>query len=229
MATPSPLLASDSPLTGSTSSPSSTSTPGWDANPGSSSIPPVSLCLYIFSIILSLFLVIFGALVARSVRQRRRRNITAFAALTSGAYGRSAARSGKPDSLQALKPALWEARVVPVDGGAKGWDGICPVAGAMLVPVEKTPARGVRLQHPASWRSRLRFPSLGRRPPIAPDLPPADPSSESPASSSESVHLTVLISMPTPLIHGKARQDNEGPPVVELGIAQVTYTSSTTL
>ncbi|KAI0297764.1 hypothetical protein BC826DRAFT_1001249 [Russula brevipes] len=210
MATPSPLLSSDSSLTGSTSSPSSTGTPGWDANPGSSSIPPVSLCL-----ILSLFLVIFGALVARSVRQRRQRNITAFAALTSGAP-------------QALKPALWEARVVPVDGGAKGWDGICPVAGAMLVPVEKTPARGVRLQHPASWRSRLRFPLLGRRPQTAPDLPPADPLPESPASSSESVHLTVLISMPTPL-HGKARQDNEGPPVVELGIAQVTYTSSTTL
>jgi hypothetical protein len=104
-----------------------------------------------------------------------------------------------------------------------------PVAGAMLVPVDKAPARDVRLQHPASWRSRLRFLSLGRRPPIASDVPPADPSPESPASSSESVHLTVLISMPTPLAHGKARQDNEGPPVVELGIAQVTYTSSTTL
>jgi len=50
------------------------------------------------------------------------------------------------------------------------------------------------------------------------------PSTEPPPPSPEPVHLTVLISMPTPFAHAKAGHENGGPPVVELGVAEAAYT-----
>jgi hypothetical protein len=85
------------------------------------------------------------------------------------------------------------------------------------------PAHETVSQHPASRQPRLRFPHLTRRP-VATDLPPTAPSLKSPVSSPGPIYLTVLVSMPTPRAHEKARQGNRGPPVVELGVAQVTYT-----
>jgi hypothetical protein len=115
-------------------------------------------------------------------------------------------------------PAYWcvssPKPIAPAEGACHDQ----PVAGVMPVPAHEAMS-----QHPASRQPRRRFPALGTRRPVAPDLPPTAPSLESPALSTGSMYLTVLVSMPTPLAHGKARQ-GRGPPVVELGVAQVTYT-----
>lgn len=83
-----------------------------------------------------------------------------------------------------------------------------------------------------SWPSRLRFsPNRSRhqhQPPIAADASPTLPSVEPPPPSPDPVDLTVLISMPSPFAHTKAGQENGGPPVVELGVAQVAYTPNVT-
>jgi len=102
-----------------------------------------------------------------------------------------------------------------------------PVAGTTMVPVKETPADDVRFGRLTSWPSRLRFsPNRSRRqPPIVADASPTLPSTEPPPPPPEPVHLTVLISMPTPFAHTKAGQENGGPPVVELGVAQVAYTT----
>jgi len=192
------------------------------------SIPPVSLVLYIFSVTLILLLLVLAAFVSRTVRRRRRRNATVLAALTTGAYGPSAGLRGK---LPASKPVLWESHIAPLhEEDAKGWADIVPVAGATMVPVDETPADDVRFGRLASWPARLRFsPNRSRRqPPIVTvaDSSPTLPSTEPPPPlSPEPVHLTVLISMPTPFAHTKAGQENGGPPVVELGVAQVAYTT----
>jgi hypothetical protein len=97
--------------------------------------------------------------------------------------------------------------------------GVCygqPVAGVMSVP-----AHEAKSQQPTSRQPRLRFPHPGTRP-AAPNLPPTVPPLESLASSNP-IYLTVLVSMPSPRAHENARQDN-GPPVVELGVAEVTCT-----
>ena len=105
-----------------------------------------------------------------------------------------------------------------------------PVAGATLVPITKISTDDVKSQRPSF--GRLRLPTFGDRRPTASDLLQTTPSLERPASPSEPLHLTVLISMPTPHA-GKAGQDNKnnnGPSAVavELGIAQVAYTPNVT-
>ena len=184
---------------------------------------------------------IVGVLVVRSVRRRRQRNTAFAAALASGSYGPLAALRGKQGAES--QPVLWETLITSVYDPGKRWagllvrlfythsllgyywyphaEGVChgqPVAGVgmMTVPVHETS------QHPASRQPRRRFPALGTRRPVAPDLLQTAPSLESSALSSGSMHLTVLVTMPTPLAHGKVRQ-GRGPPVVELGIAEVTY------
>lgn len=183
---------------------------------------------------------IVAVLVVRSVRRRRQRNAAFVAALASGSYGPLAALRGKHEGPQP-QPVLWETLITSAYDAGKGWagllvgffnahslldyycypyaEGVChgqPVAGVMPVPTHEATSR-----HPASRQPRRRFPALGTRRPVAPDLPPTAPSLESPALSTGSMCLTVLISMPTQLAHGKARQ-GRGPPVVELGVAQVT-------
>jgi hypothetical protein len=99
-------------------------------------------------------------------------------------------------------------------------EGVChgqPVAGIMSVP-----AHEAKSQQPTSRQPRLRFPHPGTRP-AAPNLPPTTPPLESLASSSNPIYLTVLVSMPSPRAYENARQDN-GPPVVELGVSEVTCT-----
>jgi hypothetical protein len=46
------------------------------------------------------------------------------------------------------------------------------------------------------------------------------------ASSPDPMHLTVLISMPS--AHMNAGKENGEPPVVELGVAQATFTPNVT-
>src|SRR6266581_1290384 len=89
-----------------------------------------------------------------------------------------------------------------------------------MVPVEETPVDDVMFRCLISWPSRLRFSSRRSRqqPPIVEDASPTLPSTEPPPPSPEPVHLTVLISMPTPFAHAKAGHENGGPPVVELRI-----------
>lgn len=90
-----------------------------------------------------------------------------------------------------------------------------PVAGIASVPADEAKSQQV------SRQSRLRFPRTGTRP-AAPTAPPL----ESLASSSNPIYLTVLVSMPSPRAHEKLKQGNGGPPVVELGVAEVTCTPS---
>ncbi|KAF8476735.1 hypothetical protein DFH94DRAFT_757904 [Russula ochroleuca] len=214
MATPTQLPPPGlSSLTGP--SPPSSSPTG--PNPVGGNLPSLSLVLYVFAVILVLFLMILSVLVVRSVRRRRQRNAAFVAALASDSYGPSAALRGKHGGPES-KPVLWETLITSVYDAGKGWAGLLPVAGVMPVPAHEAMS-----QHPASRQPRRRFPALGTRRPVAPDLPPTAPSLESPALSTGSMYLTVLVSMPTPLAHGKARQ-GRGPPVVELGVAQVTYT-----
>ena len=99
-----------------------------------------------------------------------------------------------------------------------------------MVPIEETPVDDVMFRRLTTWPSRLRFSSCRTRhqPPIVEDASPTLPSTELPPPSPEPVHLTVLISMPTPLVHVKAGQENGGPPVVELGVAEVAYTPNVT-
>ncbi|KAH9991242.1 hypothetical protein BJV77DRAFT_962899 [Russula vinacea] len=200
MATPTQLLPPGSSSTSTGPSPPSSSTTG--LNPGvnpSVNLPSLSVCL--------------GVLVVRSVRRRRQRNAAFVAALASGSYGPLAALRGKHEGPQP-QPVLWETLITSAYDAGKGWAGLLPVAGVMPVPTHEATSR-----HPASRQPRRRFPALGTRRPVAPDLPPTAPSLESPALSTGSMCLTVLISMPTQLAHGKARQ-GRGPPVVELGVAQ---------
>ena len=88
----------------------------------------------------------------------------------------------------------------------------------------------VRFRRLTSWPTRLRFsPNRSRRQlPIVADASPTLPSMEPPPPSPEPVHLTVLISMPTPFSHMKTAQEYGGPPVVELGVAEVAYTPNVT-
>jgi len=99
-----------------------------------------------------------------------------------------------------------------------------------MVPVKETPADDVTFRRLTSWPSRLRFSSRRSRhqPPIVEDASPTLPSTDPPPPSPEPVHLTVLISMPTPFAHAKAGHENGGPPVVELGVAEVAYTPNVT-
>lgn len=97
-----------------------------------------------------------------------------------------------------------------------------------MVPVTKTPEHDVNLQRLASWQSRrLRFSPHRNHRPIVAEASPIDPSMEPPGSSPVPMQLTFLISMPTPLARTKAGQE-KGPPVVELGVAEVPYTPSVT-
>ncbi|KAN0123595.1 hypothetical protein V8E52_002927 [Russula decolorans] len=182
-----------------------------------SNTPSVSLVLYIFSVILALFVTIFAALVTRSVRRRRQRNASFLAALASGTYGPP---RGNQDWVPESKPVLWEARITSVYDEGKGLAGLSPVAGVTSVP-----AHEAKSQQPASRQPRLRFPNPGTRP-AAPNLPPTTPPLESLASSSNPIYMTVLVSMPSPRAHERARQGNAGPPVVELGVAEVTCTQN---
>jgi hypothetical protein len=190
---------------------------------------------------------ILGAFVTRTVRRRRQRNAAALTALTTGDYGRTTVPRGKFDKLPASKPVVWETRVTSMDDEAKGWASIFvsllshpsplaldyqphtevrygqPVAGATVVPVTNTPEHDVNFQRLASWRSRVRFSPHRNHRPIVADPSPIVPSMEPPASSPAPMHLTFLISMPTPMTRTKVGQENGGPPVVELGVAQVSY------
>jgi hypothetical protein len=191
-------------------------------------------------VILALFVTIFAALVTRSVRRRRQRNASFLAALASGTYGPP---RGNQDWVPESKPVLWEARITSVYDEGKGLAGLSvrhfpnrshayyypyaegvgrhqPVAGVTSVP-----AHEAKSQQPASRQPRLRFPNPGTRP-AAPNLPPTTPPLESLASSSNPIYMTVLVSMPSPRAHERARQGNAGPPVVELGVAEVTCTQN---
>ncbi|KAI0295178.1 hypothetical protein B0F90DRAFT_1820666 [Multifurca ochricompacta] len=213
------------------------STPGI-LGPGNN--PPTSLYLYTFVATLSLLFVIFGILVARSVRLRRRRNAAVLAAIAAGTYVPPSTRNGrKLDGPLAPKPVLWEAHLsspLPLDVShvEKGWADIFPIAGATLVP-DATPTPNTpddnltSWSRSTSWRSRLRrisslISGTGRRPsnpPLTPALndPPALPLS--PALPSAPVHLAVLISMPVPPPRGTLHRSNSGPPIVEFGVTHV--------
>lgn len=97
-----------------------------------------------------------------------------------------------------------------------------------MVPVKETPADDVMTFRRLT--SRLRFSSRRSRdqPPIVENASPSLPSTDPPPPPLEPVRLTVLISMPTPFAHAKAGLENGGPPVVELGIAEVAYTPNVT-
>lgn len=252
MAAPSP--STNPPTDASSPSPTSTS-----PAPGSGDIipsngNPTSLYLYTFVATLALLFVIFGALIARSVHMRRRRNAAILAAIAAGTYVPQPRTSKRRDDPLAPKPVLWEVHTgpaSPADDPEKGWAGILPVAGATLVPVSVTQqAPPAPLQHSvgsldrrASWSPRWlsRVPSFfgrGRRPtgpPAAPDLPtiassgPLASSSEPPPPPlpSEPVRLAVLISMPTRTARGRPEHEKGEPPVVEFGVAQVTYARPT--
>lgn len=97
-----------------------------------------------------------------------------------------------------------------------------------MVPVTKTPEHDVNFQRLASWRSRLGFSPYRNHRPIVAEASLIDPSMEPAAPSPAPMHLTFLISMPTPLARTKAGQGNGGPPVVELGVAEVPYTPNVT-
>jgi len=180
-------------------------------NPSFGQLPSISLSLYIFSVILILFVIVLSGFVFRSVRRRRLRN-AAHSALTSGAHG------------SAQKPAMWEAYIETVDDEEKGWTGIWTVAVAMPGPMGDAKHQPGP-EHPTPRRSRLRFPSLHSRISSNPSQTsnPSEPPL-TPAMSSGPAQLTVLIAMPNS-IHGEAGNENGngGPPVVELGITQVSY------
>ncbi|KAI9457487.1 hypothetical protein BJY52DRAFT_501922 [Lactarius psammicola] len=253
MATPS----SPTSLPTNTSSPSPTST---NSGPGSGDLlpnngNPTSLYLYTFLATLSLLFVIFGALVARSVHLRRRRNAAILAAIAAGTYVPSPRNNKRRDDPLAPKPVLWDVHIAPgspAHDPEKGWAGILPVSGATLVPVtQQTP--GPLRRSVGSWRTSwsprrlLRVPFFGRSrqstgPPASPDLPSRapptitglasslEPSTSSPLPSlppSEPVHLAVLISMPTRTARGRSEHENGGPPVVEFGVAHVAYAHPT--
>ncbi|KAH9061856.1 hypothetical protein EDB87DRAFT_1682514 [Lactarius vividus] len=236
--------------TDNTSSPSPTSTGSGSLLPNNGN--PTSLYLYTFLATLSLLFVIFGALVARSVHLRRRRNAVILASIAAGTYVPPPQNSKRRDDPLAPKPMLWEVHITPGSlphDPEKGWAGILPVAGGTLVPVTQQtpgPLRGSVGSLHTSWSARrlLRVPFLGRRrqstgPPTTPDLPSRAPptitaglasSLELPVSSplsprlpSEPVRLAVLISMPTRTARGRAEHENGGTPVVEFGLAHVAY------
>lgn len=193
------------------------------------------------SVILALFVTILAALVTRSVRRRRQRNAAFGAALASGTHGTSGAHRGNQDGTPTSKPVLWETLVTSAYDEGKGWADLsvrhfpnrphfayyyyqyteCVYYGQPVAGTTSVPAHEANSQHPAPRQSRLRFSHPGTRPP-APNLPPSTPPLESLVSSSNPIYLTVLVSMPSP--YEKPRQGNGGPPVVEFGVAEVTYT-----
>ena len=185
---------------------------------------------------------ILGILVTRSVRRRRQRNGAFLAALASGTPSVRRGNNGVPE-----KPVLWESLITSVDDEGKGWagigaaflqfayynlypEGVChgqPVAGVTSVPVHEA-----KSQRPSAFRQpRPRFPPVGTRHPIAPNSPNSTALPlESPVPSSNPVYLTVLVSMPMPRAHEDAKQvkGSGGPPIVELGVAEVTCTQNDT-
>ncbi|KAH8986468.1 hypothetical protein EDB92DRAFT_2116410 [Lactarius akahatsu] len=241
--------SSESLPTDNTSSPSPTSTGSGPLLPTNGN--PTSLYLYTFLATLSLLFVIFGALVARSVHLRRRRNAVILASIAAGTYVPPPQNSKRRDDPLAPKPVLWEVHITPGSpphDPEKGWAGILPVAGGTLVPVTQQtlgPLRGSVGSWRTSWSARrlLRVPFLGRRhqstgPPTTPDHPSRAPtitaglasslelpvsSPSSPRLPSEPVHLAVLISMPIRTARWRAEHENGGAPVVEFGVTRVAY------
>lgn len=193
-----------------------------------------SLYLYTFIATIALLLVIFGALVARTIHLRRRRNAAYLAAIAAGTYVTPPHNGKRRYDPLLPKPALWEVHTTPHDP-EKGWAEMLPVAGATLVPVTRQTITPLRR---ASWHLRC-LSSYGRghqfiAPPTAPDVPSRTPvtattaSLETPESSPpvpppEPVSLAVLISMPTRTARTRAEQEFGGPPVVEFGVAHVSY------
>jgi len=137
--------------------------------------------------------------------------------------------------LLAPKPLLWEVHIVPHDL-EKGWAGMLPIAGATLVPIPQQAPGHLGGSVGSSWMRPLRVPYFGRGrqspgpPPPTPPDPPTIATSfvelppSVPPPPSEPVHLAVLVSMPTQTARGIAEH---GPPVVEFGVAHVTYTHPT--
>ncbi|KAI0270466.1 hypothetical protein BC834DRAFT_967254 [Gloeopeniophorella convolvens] len=224
MATPSPSTA---PFTTSPPAPSTTSSGNGNGIIGGSggNGPPTSLYLYTFVATLSLLFAIFGTLVVRSVRLRRRRNAAILAAIANGTYVPAAARGGKPgDAALAPKPRLWEAHLAPPDADVeKGWGGVFPVAASTFVLDEKSPAPQAPPRTRGWWARLRRAPAPPAPTPDsalpAPAAPPAAPEPPVP------MQLAVLVAMPSP----RAEQHASGygaPPVVEFGIASAEYARS---
>ena len=77
----------------------------------------------------------------------------------------------------------------------------------------------------------MRFPRAETRHAVAPNSPNSTALPlESPVPSSNPVYLTVLVSMPMPRAHEDAKQvkGNGGPPIIELGVAEVTCRQNVT-
>ncbi|KAH9958111.1 hypothetical protein BC827DRAFT_1269726 [Russula dissimulans] len=232
MSTPSPSPPPSGPDFTPTGPPTADSTTSSNnLAPGNS--PPTSLYLYTFVATLSLLFVIFSMLVARSVRLRRQRHAAVLAAIATGSYSPSntALHGRRAGNLLAPKPVLWEARIVPSLESTninteKGWDEILPLAGATMVLVTKSPESGVRFER-APQRSQLRIPAFATRPSVVPDpstVPPLEASIAFPAPApSKPIHLSVLVSMPTPPVPWMDQRENGGPPVVELGVTKAEY------
>ncbi|KAN0141571.1 hypothetical protein V8E53_000033 [Lactarius tabidus] len=219
----------------SSSSPSPTSSGSSSGGLFNNSGNLTSLYLYTFIATLSLLLVIFGALVARSIHLRRRRNAAFIAAIAAGTYIPPLPNGKRRIDPLLPEPALWEVHITPPHDPEKGWAEMLPVAGATLVPVTRQTIAPLRRAswHPG-WLSRFgRGQSTG--PPAAPEdtlrTPPAaattgsleTPESSPPPPPPEPVSLAVLISMPTRTARGRAENDVRGPPVVEFGVAHVSY------
>jgi hypothetical protein len=199
----------------STSSPTPTPTTTTNILPTSNG-NPTSLYLYTFVATLALLTLIFGALVARSIHIRRRRNAAILAAIAAGTYVPPPNSKWRDDPL-APKPMLWEVHISLSQDLEKGWTTILPVAGATLVPVTQ---QDLRRSVGSSWSRVPYFGGTGRQSTGPPPSPTIISALEPPASSPEPVDLAVLVSMPT------RERSKGGPRVVEFGVAHVAYVES---
>ncbi|KIK83526.1 hypothetical protein PAXRUDRAFT_832059 [Paxillus rubicundulus Ve08.2h10] len=204
-----------------------------------------ALYLYTFLATLVLLLAVSSAIVVRSVILRRRNQRLVEEAIRAGTWALNPydPRSGRKRRDIGKEPKLCEAWLRPTndndDGadGAKGkWSDIMPVCASYInqLPASTSSRPALSTEsaesviEPQSRPSRFLRPFTGRLPTPSPQLAAVSStaaqvlssSSSSPTrSSSPAVRVAVLIAMPAPL--RKLNCDEDGPPVVEIGVIEV--------
>ncbi|KAF8839356.1 hypothetical protein BDN67DRAFT_780981 [Paxillus ammoniavirescens] len=180
----------------------------------------------------------------RSVILRRRHQRVVEEAIRAGTWvpNRYDPRSGRKRRDIGKKPKLWEAWLQPsdddgdgADGAKSKWNVIMPVCASYVNRLSAStsshqalPAQSVEsVIEPQSRPSRFLRPFSGRPTP-SPQLVnvslmatqvPSSSSSSPTRSSLPAVRVAVLIAMPAPL--QKHDRDEDGPPVVEIGVIEV--------
>ncbi|KIJ64245.1 hypothetical protein HYDPIDRAFT_28679 [Hydnomerulius pinastri MD-312] len=203
-------------------------------------IPPINLSYTALVATLVLLLAVSSAIVIRSLVLRRRHQRLVEEAIRAGTWvpHQYDPRNGRRRRDIGEKPKMWEAWLQSGDdegssGNEKGkWDDIMPVYAAHVdhspsSSQVKPPGSSEDAAEPQSRPSRFLRPFSRRPSPPSPHpvtgsqiAVQAPSSSSSPTRSpSPAVRVAVLIAMPSP--PQQHNRDEDGPPIVELGVVEV--------